>query len=565
MLVVAFTAWQAFRARDALQQVAGDFEALAGSLSSGDGAGARERLGDAQDEAARAAGSTVGPGWWLGAHLPWIGDDIDAVRTVAHVADGLASDALPGVLSSAEVLDPGELRPVDGRVDLQPLEDVAPAVVRAARVVVGLEAETARLDPDGMVPQVAGPVTQLQDRIAEAADLADRASRAVRLMPPMLGADGPRRYVLMFQNSAEARSTGGIPGAFAVIEADDGRVQLAGQSDAGRLGRFPRPVVRLTDEEQRLFGAGLARFPQDVNLTPDFPRTAQIVRAMWQERYGEELDGVLSTDPVALSQLLGGTGPVQVGDRTVDAGNAVDLLLRDTYAEVQEAGDQNQFFDLVARSVFQAVVAGQGEARAVLDGLTRSVQERRTLVWSARPEEERVLRPTVLSGAFPQRVTAQPQVGVYANAALPYKLDYYVDRSTDVEAAWCRTDRQRLVVTVRLSSNVPQDPSTLPFYVAPDNLQAFDQGTVAQTLYLALPAGARVTTMKVDGQEVTPQRTTFASRPLVVRSVSLAPGESRKIVLALVTAPGQVGDPVLQTTPGATSSGVGAVSASACS
>lgn len=565
MLLVGFTAWQAFRAREALLQVGGDFEALSASLTAGDVAGARERLGVAQEAAGRAASSTTGPGWWLGARLPWIGDDVDAVRTVAHVADGLASDALPGVLDSAEVLDPGKLRPVDGRVDLQPLEDVAPKVVRSARVVVGLEAETARLDPDGMLPQVAGPVTELQDRIGQAADLADRASRAVRLMPPMLGADGPRTYVLMFQNSAEARSTGGIPGAFAVIRADDGRVELAGQSDAGRLGRFAEPVVRLTDDELRLFGTGLARFPQDVNLTPDFPRTATIVRAMWKKRYGEELDGVVSTDPVALAQLLGGTGPVQVGDRSVDAGNAVDLLLRDTYAEVQEAGQQNQFFDLVARGVFQAVVAGQGEARAVLEGLTTSVGERRTLVWSAHPAEEKVLRPTVLGGAFPQRVTAEPQVGVYANAALPYKLDYYVDRSTDVEAAWCRSNRQRLVVTVRMTSHVPRDPSTLPFYVAPDNLRAFDQGTVAQTLYLALPAGSRVTTMKVDGQEVTPQRTTFASRPLVVRSVSLAPGESRKIVLAVVTAPGQVGAPELQTTPGARSSGVGEVSPSACS
>ena len=39
-------------------------------------------------------------------------------------------------------------------------------------------------------------------------DLADRAARTMRLLPAMLGADGERRYLFMFQNNAEIRSTG---------------------------------------------------------------------------------------------------------------------------------------------------------------------------------------------------------------------------------------------------------------------------------------------------------------------------------------------------------------------
>ncbi|WP_420898141.1 DUF4012 domain-containing protein [Cryobacterium suzukii] len=38
-------------------------------------------------------------------------------------------------------------------------------------------------------------------------------NRAATLLPAMLGATEPRNYILLFQNPAELRSTGGIPGA----------------------------------------------------------------------------------------------------------------------------------------------------------------------------------------------------------------------------------------------------------------------------------------------------------------------------------------------------------------
>ncbi len=69
---------------------------------------------------------------------------------------------------------------------------------------------------------MANPVRRLQDQLTEAAGLTGTASRTVQLLPAMLGADSQRRYLLMFQNNAEVRATGGIPGAVAVVTADRG-------------------------------------------------------------------------------------------------------------------------------------------------------------------------------------------------------------------------------------------------------------------------------------------------------------------------------------------------------
>ena len=48
----------------------------------------------------------------------------------------------------------------------------------------------------------------------------------------MLGADGTRSYLVVFQNSAEWRSLGGVVGAVAQIDADDGRLALGAQASS---------------------------------------------------------------------------------------------------------------------------------------------------------------------------------------------------------------------------------------------------------------------------------------------------------------------------------------------
>ena len=50
-MLVGYTGYQALKARTALQAVASDFQTFSGPLTSGDQAGARRTLADAQDNA----------------------------------------------------------------------------------------------------------------------------------------------------------------------------------------------------------------------------------------------------------------------------------------------------------------------------------------------------------------------------------------------------------------------------------------------------------------------------------------------------------------------------------
>jgi hypothetical protein len=88
-------------------------------------------------------------------------------------------------------------------------------------------------------------VTTLNDSL-KSADL------AVRIRPAMLGQNGPKRYFLVFQKEAEARGTGGLAGAFAIVQASWHENHLRPRQPESSLprrrqqaGLVPRPVTDL--------------------------------------------------------------------------------------------------------------------------------------------------------------------------------------------------------------------------------------------------------------------------------------------------------------------------------
>lgn len=566
-MALAVTAYQGLKAQTALARAGQDFVGFRDALVAADADAVREAVRDAQDHAGEARANTRGPVWWSLSLLPGIGDDVTAVRTVSEGAAEIAEGVLPRIAAAADVLRPEALRPVDGRIALEPLERSTPDVVAASRRLGGVASRAAALDPEGLTALLAGPVASFRDEVAKADELAERAALAVRLLPPMLGGEGERRYLLVFQNNAEVRATGGIPGSFAVVRADDGRLSIGRQAGADDIGDFRPPPEPPTDEELAAFGPQLTAFPQSANLTPDWPRSAQILEAMWRARGFGRVDGVVSTDPVAMSYVLAAGDPVRtVGGRELSADTAVPLLLSGIYAEVPDTGAQDRVFAGVARDVFAVLTAGSGDASALLEGLSQATEERRVMVWPRRAAERALIAPTALAGRLSSGGTATqaPEVGVFLNAAEGYKLDYYLDHETSVEPVSCRGGRQEIVVSTSMSSTVPRDVSALSSYVAPRDGERFEPGVIADTVYVIGPRGGSVGAITSGREELASVASELDGRPVRRATVTLRPGEETLVESTVMTAAGQTGDPDVRTTPAVRGSGLGDVVGSAC-
>jgi hypothetical protein len=490
--------------------------------------GGRATLLELEHRTGSARANTSDVIWSAAGVLPFVGDDVSAVRGLAAAADDLARHGLPGLVDAAAALDPDKLTPIAGQVALEPIRRAAPAVLAAADALRSAVTQVAALDRPGLTAVVRDAVRTLNAKLVDAEPATDAAVRAVTLLPAMLGADGPRTYLLVFQNLAEVRSTGGIWGAWAAVHADNGRLTITRQGSAGdintRLGH-----VTVDPQLEALYGKRIGEFFQDVNLTPDFPTAARLGREMFRQAYGESVDGVLATDPVALSYVLKGSpGLALPGGRTLTAGNAVQLLLSDLYREVPNPKDQDAVFAAAARGVFTTISAG-GSARgsALISSIRQATSEGRTLLWSARPAEQAQLAATSLAGGIAGN--DGPQLGVYFNDGTGAKLDYYLHASV---TASCIPTGARLTVTV--SSTAPV--RGLPAYVLGGGVPGAALGTFRTNILIVAPPSKGIGSATMDGT-ATPVGTGVDNGSQVgVVTVDLPPEGTRTITVDVVGA-----------------------------
>jgi hypothetical protein len=557
-LVSAGTAWvgiRAVNARDHLLHAANLVRQLRAQLEDVDPA-AVQTLAELQQSTRAARAETQDPGWRLGGRLPLAGDNLAAVRMVAATLDELARDGLPPLVETAGLIGTGALAPKDGKINLEPVRNAAPHLAVAHAAVTRAADRIATIPLDGLVAPLRTALADLLAELEGAADTTGVAARSTALLPPMLGVNGPRTYLLLFQNPAELRATGGMPGAYVVIRADRGKIEITDQGTAARdLGTFDEPVLELAESDRLLYGNRLGTYPANVNLTPDFPTAGALAREMYRRRTGHLVDGVLATDPIALSYLLGTLGAVPVpGGTDLTAANAVSVLLSKSYARDISSEKQDRYFGAAAKAVFQALVQRPLDPQKLLGVLARAAGERRLLVWSAHPADNELLAGTVLAGVLPASDGAQPTVGVFLNDGSGAKLGYYLTQSADLAVeAGCRADgRRRLKLKVVLGSTAPK--SGLSEYVLGLGL-AGDPYTVRTVVAVYGSTGGAMDSVTLDGKAVSFGSGRDRRRAVGIVAVDLKPGTERTLEVDLLTGvPRTGGDttvtPRLWTTPG---------------
>nr|WP_246383264.1 DUF4012 domain-containing protein [Microbacterium proteolyticum] len=346
----------------------------------------------------------------------------------------------------------------------------------------------------------------------------------------MLGADGPRSTLVLFQNNAEWRSLGGVVGAVAQLDTVDGRMTLVAQASSADVGDLSaEPVAELAADVRSIYDTRPARYLQNTTQVPDFTVGAPLAREMWRRVHGTDVDAVVALDPVTLSYLLRATGPVRLAsgdDLTAD--NAVRLLLDETYRRYPDPRQQDAFFQSAAAAVFQALADGRVNPVALVDAVGQAGRERRLLVWSADATEQAVLDGSTLQGALPASDGTRTTFGVYLNDGTGSKMDYYLHPL--VETAWCGADLAS--VHVELRSDAP-DPASLPAYVTGGGEYGVPVGDALTGVYVYLPPGAQLLERRTTGED---GATGFAGgvhdgREVVKWSVRLAPGETSQLDL----------------------------------
>ncbi|SDK43400.1 Protein of unknown function [Cryobacterium psychrotolerans] len=494
----------------------------------------------------KAAGATGGRLWRALEWVPVAGPNLAAVRVAAVAVNDLAVNAVV----PATGLSIDQLKPVHGRINLEALAAMEGTVQAANASANRASAQLARVDRAGLFGPVEAGIARLDSGLGQVGGLLDGLEKTVKVLPGALGAEGPRNYLMLFQSNAESRGTGGNPAAMVLLTAEDGKISISQQaSSTDFVNARPKPIIPLDRETEALYGDKIGRWIPDMTLTPDFPFTVKLAKAYWAESFGTRVDGVISFDPVALSYLLGATGPVTLatGD-TLTAENAVPLLLNEVYFRYEDPKVQDVFFAAAAASVFDAITSGVGDTGALVQQLTRATDEGRLMYWTDDKSQSKILAGTRLTGTLPTDNANATVVGAYINDNTGSKMDYYLDVTNDVTSTQCQARKPVLTGSVTLTSTInAADARHLPAYIAGVN---FRPGDISTDVVLYGPVGATIDSVQVNGHKVKPSYSgQHLGRPAVKVRVFNVPGAVRKISYTMTGAPGKYGPLEVHGTP----------------
>jgi hypothetical protein len=545
--------WQGVRAGILLSRASDQSQTLLVQVAQGDADGARRTSASLIESAEKAHDATDGPLWAVASWVPVVGDDVDAVRTVAREVDRVATQAVPTVVDVTAQIGLDAFSPRDGRVDIGNLEAVAPRLGTPRAALEQAARGVGDIRPEDVVGRLQVPVKRLQDTLRGAASAARIADTAASLLPDMLGAQEKRRYLLIIQNNAEIRSLGGIPGSFAVLEADRGKVRMREQGSAIDVPPNLDPRLPLPRDQYGALPVSTAEDIRNTTLAPDFPEAARFSASLVGEAFDTRFDGVVSVDPVTLGYLLQGLGSVTLDDGTrLTSTNAVDELLNGVYRRyTTDPIAQDDVFEDAARTIFDAFVAGQGATQPTLEALVRASVDNRILVWAKDEDEQRRILRTGVSGSLSQRED-RADVGVYLSDIGASKLQYYLDFSSTLQSVRCVDDSaQVLRLQTRLRSVVPVDVASLPVSVTGQPTSAgVRRGDQRLSVRVVAPPGGVIESVRLGRTERQPVGGVLGDRRVTVVPVTLRPGQTIDLDVQMRSGDGQTGDAVLTTTPG---------------
>ncbi len=536
-------------AKAALEQTIPLADQVQQQIVSGDATAAASTAAQMKALTADARAQTSGRLWQGLEWVPVAGANLRAVREASATLD----DFVAGAVIPASTISVDALAPQNGRIDTAVLSSLSATFGGIADAVSSAQTSLDAIDRNGLIGQVSDGLDRFDAAIAKVAPAMEPARKALAVLPDLLGANGARNYLVLVQNNAESRGTGGNPAALVMLTANDGALSISQQASSSSFpyGR-PIPVTDLDPQAVALYGDKIGRFVQDVTTTADFPESARVMRAFWAESFGTPVDAVVSIDPIALSYLLFATGPVTLADGTVlTHENAVEELLNRVYSRYDSGdtqadnADQDAYFAMAAGAIFTALTSSHDLA-ALYQQFTRAVSEGRVLYAPSDEAQRELLAGTRVLGELPQDNTASTMLGVYVNDITEGKLDYYVDTAIDVASDVCTvapaqapTFTTAMTLTYLLQ---PDDVAGVPHYVSPGRF--FPKGDLSTDVVLYGPVGATFAAASVDGQSVTAQPVEHLGRPAVKINVLNHPATAHTVTATFTGAAGAAYGPL---------------------
>lgn len=192
---------------------------------------------------------------------------------------------------------------------LNTLEKLKPQLENIGQHLELAKNEVSQIDPQRYPETFRGQPVRVRIKqgitlLNQTATLTNDARPLLETAPYILGMDSPRKYLVLFQNDAELRPTGGFITAYAVLQVSKGKISTLDSGDSYTLdSKFtkkipaPQPILKY-----------LPKVPywnlRDQNLSPDFKVSMDTFYPNYKLTGSPAVDGIISMDTQVLVELI---------------------------------------------------------------------------------------------------------------------------------------------------------------------------------------------------------------------------------------------------------------------
>ncbi|PJE51379.1 MAG: hypothetical protein COV29_01340 [Candidatus Yanofskybacteria bacterium CG10_big_fil_rev_8_21_14_0_10_36_16] len=271
-------------------------------------------------------------------------DKIEAVNNLIGVGKNMsqAGEALSlsvgGIYRmAAPMLLGGEPKTENSLTIHDALDDFKDVIVFASERISKSSQLMAGINLEALPEENRDAFSDFNEKMPILVEVVNQALAYSEFLAEVIGDDGHRTYLILFQNNSELRATGGFPGSYALLTFDNGSLVKIFVDDIynpdGQIKDKFIPPIPLQHISYKLTS-------RDANWFADFPTSARKVSEYFEKGSGIRPDGIFTFSPDLLGQMLEITGPVEVPqyDVVLDSEN----FLAQIQAEIEYGDNREQ-------------------------------------------------------------------------------------------------------------------------------------------------------------------------------------------------------------------------------
>ena len=198
----------------------------------------------------------------------------------------------------------------------QTLDKISPDLEKVEADMAAAQKELDQVDQARYPETISGKnirskIVEIKSTVAESSQLLSQAKPLIKLLPDLLGNPNSKTYMVLFQNDAELRPTGGFMTAYAFLRVSKGRIEPLSSFDIYDLDARFNKKVPSPDAVKKYLNETYLNL-RNSNMSPDYKVSMDLFYKYYKDIPGfPHPDAIVAIDthfPVEILKIIGSIG-----------------------------------------------------------------------------------------------------------------------------------------------------------------------------------------------------------------------------------------------------------------